>query len=155
MDFTLPPDIVDLCARVRGFIEREIMPLEQDRANYDQYDNIRIELCDAMRERARKAGLYAPQMPRERGACVAHQHLRETAAEVLVQRQGELGLHAVALHDHHERLKAVEGCAHRLGLDAAFQCLGADACQPVRERLWRLNRLSRRGRRLLWPRQCR
>jgi acyl-CoA dehydrogenase len=67
MDFTLPPDIADLCARVRGFIEREIMPLEQDRANYDQYDNIRIELCDAMRERARKAGLYAPQMPRERG----------------------------------------------------------------------------------------
>ena len=43
------------------------MPLEQDRANYDQYDNIRIELCDAMRERARQAGLYAPQMPRERG----------------------------------------------------------------------------------------
>jgi acyl-CoA dehydrogenase len=67
MDFTLPPDIADLCDRVRGFVEREIMPLEQDRANYDQYDNIRIELCDAMRERARDAGLYAPQMPRERG----------------------------------------------------------------------------------------
>ena len=32
MDFTLPPDIADLCDRVRGFVEREIMPLEQDRA---------------------------------------------------------------------------------------------------------------------------
>jgi len=67
MDFTLPPDIADLCARLRSFIEREIMPLEQDRSAYDEYDNIRIDLCDEVRARARQAGLWAPQMPRERG----------------------------------------------------------------------------------------
>ncbi|HEX3217841.1 MAG TPA: acyl-CoA dehydrogenase family protein, partial [Aestuariivirgaceae bacterium] len=67
MDFTLPADIVDLCARLRSFVEREIMPLEQDRSTYDEYDNIRIDLCDEVRARARQAGLWAPQMPRERG----------------------------------------------------------------------------------------
>jgi acyl-CoA dehydrogenase len=67
MDFTLPADIADLCARLRGFVEREIMPLEQDRSAYDEYDNIRIDLCDEVRARARQAGLWAPQMPRERG----------------------------------------------------------------------------------------
>jgi acyl-CoA dehydrogenase len=67
MDFTLPADIVDLCARLRSFVEREIMPLEQDRSAYDEYDNIRIDLCDEVRARARQAGLWAPQMPRERG----------------------------------------------------------------------------------------
>jgi acyl-CoA dehydrogenase len=67
MDFTLPPDTQDLCASVRTFIEREIMPLEQDRSAYDEYDNIRIDLCDEVRARARQAGLWAPQMPRERG----------------------------------------------------------------------------------------
>ena len=67
MDFTLPADIADLCARVRSFLESEVLPLEQDRSSYDQYDNIRIDLCDAVRARARQAGLWAPQMPRERG----------------------------------------------------------------------------------------
>jgi acyl-CoA dehydrogenase len=67
MDFTLPAEIADLCARVRSFVEREIMPLEQDRSAYDEHDNIRIDLCDEMRARARQAGLWAPQMPRERG----------------------------------------------------------------------------------------
>jgi acyl-CoA dehydrogenase len=43
------------------------MPLEQDRSTYDEYDNIRIDLCDEVRARARQAGLWAPQMPRERG----------------------------------------------------------------------------------------
>ena len=67
MDFTLPAEIADLCARVRSFLESEVLPLEQDRSSYDQYDNIRIDLCDAVRARARQAGLWAPQMPRERG----------------------------------------------------------------------------------------
>ena len=65
MDFTLPADIADLCARVRSFLESEVLPLEQDRSSYDQYDNIRIDLCDAVRARARQAGLWAPQMPRD------------------------------------------------------------------------------------------
>jgi acyl-CoA dehydrogenase len=52
---------------VRDFVEREVMPLEADRANYDDYENIRLDKLDEMRKRARAAGLWAPQMPKERG----------------------------------------------------------------------------------------
>ena len=67
MDFSLPPEIDELRLKVRAFIEREVMPLESDRANYNDYENIRLDLLDEMRERARAAGLWAPQMPKNRG----------------------------------------------------------------------------------------
>ena len=67
MDFTLPPDIDDLRLKVRDFIEREVMPLEADRSNYDPYENIRLDLLDEMRGRAKAAGLWAPQMLKHRG----------------------------------------------------------------------------------------
>jgi acyl-CoA dehydrogenase len=67
MDFSLPPEIDELRLKVRAFVEREVMPLEADRANYDDYENIRLDLLDKMRERARAAALWAPQMPVERG----------------------------------------------------------------------------------------
>jgi len=67
MDFSLSPEIDGLRLKVRGFIEREVMPLETDRANYDDYENIRLDLLDEMRAKARAAGLWAPQMPKQRG----------------------------------------------------------------------------------------
>lgn len=67
MDFTLPPEIDELRLKVRGFIEAEVMPLEADRANYDDYENIRLDRLEEMRKRARAAGLWAPQMPKDRG----------------------------------------------------------------------------------------
>jgi acyl-CoA dehydrogenase len=67
MDFTLAPEIDELRLKVGAFIEREIMPLEADRANYDDYENIRLDRLEAMRVKAKAAGLWAPQMPRKRG----------------------------------------------------------------------------------------
>jgi acyl-CoA dehydrogenase len=67
MDFSLPPAIDELRLQLRDFVEREVMPLEADRANYDDWDNIRLDKLDDMRKRARAAGLWAPQMPKERG----------------------------------------------------------------------------------------
>ncbi|MFW6077325.1 MAG: acyl-CoA dehydrogenase family protein [Hyphomicrobiales bacterium] len=67
MDFSLSPDIDGLRRQVRDFIAREVMPLEADRANYDEYENIRLDLLDEMRSKARAAGLWAPQMPKDRG----------------------------------------------------------------------------------------
>ena len=67
MDFTLPPEIEALRHKVREFIAAEVMPLEQDRANYNEFENIRIDLMNAVRDKARAAGLWAPQKPRERG----------------------------------------------------------------------------------------
>lgn len=67
MDFTLPPAIEDARSRIADFVEREIMPLEADPASYDAHENIRIDLLDATRAKARAAGLWCIQLNPENG----------------------------------------------------------------------------------------
>ena len=67
MDFSLPPEIERLRLKTRSFIETDVMPLERDRRNYDEFENISLEVLQSLRERAKAQGLWAPQMPRARG----------------------------------------------------------------------------------------
>ena len=67
MDFNLPPETEDLRLRVRAFIDKEVLPLEQDPANFSEHENIPEDRLAAVREKARKAGLWAPQSPKEYG----------------------------------------------------------------------------------------
>jgi acyl-CoA dehydrogenase len=67
MDFTISPDLDKLRLRVRDFIAGEVLPLEKDKDNYNEFQNIRLSLLKPLREKARKEGLWAPQMPRDRG----------------------------------------------------------------------------------------
>ncbi|MDF3851577.1 acyl-CoA dehydrogenase family protein [Achromobacter denitrificans] len=67
MDFSLPPELEDYRRRVRDFVDRELIPLEADRANYDDHENIADAALERMRARVREAGLWALQMPREFG----------------------------------------------------------------------------------------
>jgi acyl-CoA dehydrogenase len=67
MDFTLSPEIEKLRLKAREFIADEVMPLEARKEVYDDYENIRLDVLDRMRAKAKAAGLWAPQMPRERG----------------------------------------------------------------------------------------
>ena len=67
MDFTLSPRAEDYRARVRAFVDAEIIPLEADKASYDQHGNIAEPFLEALRGKARTAGLWAPQMPEARG----------------------------------------------------------------------------------------
>jgi len=67
MDFILPPEIDDLRLRVRRFVDAEVMPVEADRANYNEYDNIKMSVLEDLRAKAKMAGLWAPQMPKDRG----------------------------------------------------------------------------------------
>ena len=68
MDFTLTPEVEDYRKRVRAFVDAEIIPLEADRANYDAHGNIAEgPLPEAVRAKAKAAGLWAPQMPPSRG----------------------------------------------------------------------------------------
>ncbi|MCT8971611.1 acyl-CoA dehydrogenase family protein [Microbaculum marinisediminis] len=67
MDFTLSPEIDALRLKVRTFVADEIEPLEADPASYNEFENIRMDLRDRMRAKARAAGIYAPQMPTDRG----------------------------------------------------------------------------------------
>lgn len=67
MDFTLSPEIETLRARVRDFVAEHIVPLEADRDAYDPHENIRADRLQQIRVKAKEAGLWAPQMPTERG----------------------------------------------------------------------------------------
>ena len=67
MDFALPPETEALRRRIADFVAAEIMPLEADRANYDEHENIALPVLEALRAKVRAAGLWAPQMPRELG----------------------------------------------------------------------------------------
>ena len=67
MDFTLPPAIEEARRRARQFVEDEVLPVENDPANYDDHENITLAALRPIRAKAKAAGLWAPQMPTERG----------------------------------------------------------------------------------------
>ena len=67
MDFTLDPAIDDVRRRVRRFVDERLIPIEADRANYDEHENVREDVLEAMRGQARAQGLWALQMPKARG----------------------------------------------------------------------------------------
>jgi acyl-CoA dehydrogenase len=67
MDFALPPETEALRRRIADFVAAEIMPLEANRANYDEHENIALPVLEALRAKVKAAGLWAPQMPRELG----------------------------------------------------------------------------------------
>ncbi|HQU50382.1 MAG TPA: acyl-CoA dehydrogenase family protein [Casimicrobiaceae bacterium] len=67
MDFTLDPSTDDLRRRVRAFVDAKLIPLEADRANYDEHENVREDVLVRMRAEARAAGLWALQSPKARG----------------------------------------------------------------------------------------
>lgn len=67
MDFTLPPEIEKICNKLHAFIEEEVLPLEADKDNYNEFENIKLSKLAEMREKAKAEGLWAPQMPKSRG----------------------------------------------------------------------------------------
>ncbi len=67
IDFSLSPEIEDVRQRTKAFIAEHVLPLEANRANYDEHENIRLDLLEGIRVKAKSAGLWAPQVPRSRG----------------------------------------------------------------------------------------
>jgi acyl-CoA dehydrogenase len=67
MDFSLSPDIEALRARVSAFVEQHVLPLEAEPENFSDHENIPLARLAAVQEKARKAGLWAPQSPEEFG----------------------------------------------------------------------------------------
>ena len=67
IDFTLPPETEDLRLRVRAFVEAHVLPLESDPENFSEHENIPLARLVPVRAKARAAGLWAPQAPKEFG----------------------------------------------------------------------------------------
>jgi acyl-CoA dehydrogenase len=64
MDFDFPAPIRDLRRRARAFVEAEVIP--QEPHDTDE-DGPPAAVIAALRDRARQAGLFAPQLPPEHG----------------------------------------------------------------------------------------
>ena len=67
MDFSLSPEIEDYRMRIRAFVDKHLLPLETDRASYDEHENIKLDLLDGLREKTKSEGLWALQMPKALG----------------------------------------------------------------------------------------
>jgi len=67
MDFSITPQLDDLKSMIRDFVEQELLPLERETGSFDEHENIRLDLLEVCRKKARTAGLWAVQMPRARG----------------------------------------------------------------------------------------
>ena len=67
MDFALTPEIDEIRLRIRGFVDRHVLPLESDPDAYDDHENIAESALAPLRARAKAEGLWCLQMPRERG----------------------------------------------------------------------------------------
>jgi acyl-CoA dehydrogenase len=89
MDFELEPELVALRTRVADFIRDEVIPAEP-RAG----DVVTAELVRVLREKARAAGIYGPQLPAEYGGL----GLGTIAMCVLFEQAGRSFLGALAMH---------------------------------------------------------
>ena len=67
MDFTIAARIEDFRARIARFVEDEILPLEDDRANFDAHENIRLDVLERLRKKAKAEGLWCLQLKEETG----------------------------------------------------------------------------------------
>lgn len=67
MDFTLSPEIEEVRLQVRDFVETHVMPLEQDKNNYDAHENLSEEVVAQLRQKAKEQNLWGFQLPKDRG----------------------------------------------------------------------------------------
>ena len=67
MDFTLPEHIEKLRVQVREFVAAEVMPLEEDKTNFDEHENLREDVVATLQGKAKSAGLWGFQVPKARG----------------------------------------------------------------------------------------
>jgi len=83
MDFELSPELIELRDRVAAFIRDAVIPAENGAAD-----------IQSLRDKARKAGIYGPQLPREYGGL----GLGTVAMCVLFEQAGRSLLGPLALH---------------------------------------------------------
>jgi acyl-CoA dehydrogenase len=69
MDFEIPAELNELQTRVRQFVDREVIPLEPFEKDES---GLPADRLGGVRTKAREAGVWAPQLPREYGGLGLH-----------------------------------------------------------------------------------
>jgi len=67
MDFKLSERAEAARAKIREIVDSEIIPLEANRANYDDHENIASEPLERMKARVKKTDLWSLSLPKEWG----------------------------------------------------------------------------------------
>ena len=67
MDFRLSPAVEKTRIAVRDFVDRELIPLEAHDINWGDGENVRLDVLQKLRAKAKKAKLWSLQMPRSMG----------------------------------------------------------------------------------------
>ncbi|MGI8408133.1 MAG: acyl-CoA dehydrogenase family protein, partial [Actinomycetota bacterium] len=84
LDFAVPQEYAELQGQMRGFIDRELRPLEETELDPEK-DDIPLGLRDRVRRRAAELGFYAADFPEDLGGSGLPQQgmvlLREEAAK--------------------------------------------------------------------------
>ena len=110
MDFTLSPEIEDLRLRTRAFIAENVLPLEADPESFSDHENIPHHRLQPVRDKAKAAGIWAPQSPKEFGGMalpiVAWAALYEEAARSIF---GPLAINCMAPDDGNMNLLSKTG----------------------------------------------
>jgi acyl-CoA dehydrogenase len=110
MDFSLSPEIETLRLKVRAFVDEHVVPLEKDPANFADNENIPHDRLEVVRVKARAAGLWAPQAPKEYGGMelpiVAWAAVYEEAARSVF---GPLAIHCMAPDDGNMNMLRLAG----------------------------------------------
>jgi acyl-CoA dehydrogenase len=66
-DFALSPEMKHVRERYRRFVREQVLPYDTTPESFDEHDNIREELLQSIRDKAKEYSVWAPQMPRARG----------------------------------------------------------------------------------------
>jgi acyl-CoA dehydrogenase len=63
MDFCISKEIETYRERIAAFVDREVLPLESKAESYDAHENIRLDILQELRTKARSEGLWCLQLP--------------------------------------------------------------------------------------------
>jgi acyl-CoA dehydrogenase len=67
MDFALSREQKALRDRYRAFVREHVLPYDTTPESFDEHDNLREDLLEDLRGKAKENGVWAPQMPVSRG----------------------------------------------------------------------------------------
>jgi acyl-CoA dehydrogenase len=67
MDFALSPKVEKTRRAIRAFVEKELIPLETHDVNWGDGENVRLDVLERLRVKAKKAGVWALQTPKALG----------------------------------------------------------------------------------------
>ncbi len=98
IDFTLSPELEDIRLRVRTFVDDVVKPGEAKMADPERMDRKEyLSLLMSMRQAAKDAGLWLPQMPKEWGGMgLGHVELAMVQAEAAKASYGPFVLNCQA-----------------------------------------------------------